>query len=227
MADEKKTLFRHAVDAVLGEAEAPPDPAEDPLGAPAGSLVVVDSTAWVAAGLSGKPLQVAEVVQVSRSLTGEKTDGMVDYVLDDGAAVLRAVETRRGGQLGHVLFALLPYYEQGWDPDDSPGLLADLDHLSGEFYRYRDEPNEEHWHRDAPGAPAYDCEVGPVKAPETLWVFNRFDGAAADRLALFAHLSGRYDPATGKVAGGDKVVTMRTGPVVLKSKITVLPKRKT
>jgi hypothetical protein len=158
---------------------------------------------------------------------------MTDYVLEskEGRVVLRVLP-RTGHNpkdaRSHHFLLLDPYFEQGW-ADDSAFILEALDDPTGEFFRHKGEPEEEHYWRVNDVKVPYHCSVAllrdidrngtveeeeVVKGEFTLWDFWRTTSDEAGQeytQFLYAHLSGRYDPKTRRVAGGDKVITILRG----------------
>jgi hypothetical protein len=179
----------------------------------------------------------------TRTVAGKKVTDMTDYGLVSGTTrvvlrVLPRTNANAKNRFTHHFLAMQPYFEAGWT-DETPDILRALSDPSGEFYRYRGEPEEEHYWRVNGVTTPYACstallrdvdgngtvEPGEVEKEDlTLWDFWRGTTDEAGQEVtqfLYAQFGGLYNPATNEVSGsGDRTVVMYQGLDVNADKIT-------
>lgn len=195
-----------------------------------------------------KPIwTVAAIWAWDRQTGGSKTAGMTDYLLTatGGKQLLLRVLPREQANAKntrtHHFLALETYHEQGWD-DTAPLVLDALCDPTGEFYKDRGEETEECYWRINDVKVPYHCSVSVIsdvnrdgtveeeevqKGEYTLWDFWRTTQDEADQDTtqfLYAQLSGRYDPASKRVHGGDKTIHLYRGFDVDPDKIVAYDK---
>lgn len=165
---------------------------------------------------------------------------VTDYALasEERRLLLRVLPHTPGG--GSPILLMAPYFpEDGdsypWGEESQPILDALMD-PTGEFYRYRGEPAEECYYRDicnqhgtatllqdADGDSRIDAKEVRTE-PFSFWAFRRKTNDAAGtefEQHLHAYFSGTYDPATKRVAGGDRTIAIHRGDEIPATHVVV------